>query len=140
MSKRNQLTVVGLLNDRFAAEKAVSDLHAAGFAADEVGYAIRGRDAVRGGMITDSGVMKDQAGAAAGAVTGGVAGSILGALAALALPGIGPVVAGGVIATALGFGAAGTAVGGILGAMTGLGISENEAEIYETEFRSGKAI
>ncbi len=35
---------------------------------------------------------------------------------------------------------AGTAVGGILGAMAGLGVSEDEAKFYEQEFQEGKAI
>jgi hypothetical protein len=40
----------------------------------------------------------------------------------------------------LGFGAAGVATGGILGAMVGLGISEEEARVYEKEFNAGRAI
>ena len=40
----------------------------------------------------------------------------------------------------LGGAIAGTAVGGILGAMTGLGISEEEARFYEKRFNEGKAI
>ena len=35
---------------------------------------------------------------------------------------------------------AGTAIGGIFGAMTGLGVSEEEARFYENEFQSGRAI
>jgi hypothetical protein len=46
----------------------------------------------------------------------------------------------GVLASVLGFGAAGVATGGILGAMAGLGISEEEARDYEREFRAGRAI
>jgi hydrogenase maturation factor len=56
------------------------------------------------------------------------------------LPGVGPVVAGGVLAAFFGGAIAGTAVGGIFGAMTGLGISEDEARFYEREFQSGRAI
>jgi hypothetical protein len=92
MTTRHQLTVVGLFGlfqDRFAAEKAVSDLHAAGFTEGEIGYAIRGSEAVSGGMITDAGLTKDAEGAKKGALAGGVTGGILGALAALALPGVG---------------------------------------------------
>jgi hypothetical protein len=46
----------------------------------------------------------------------------------------------GVLASVLGFGAAGVATGGILGAMVGLGISEEEARVYEEEFSAGRAI
>jgi rhodanese-related sulfurtransferase len=45
-----------------------------------------------------------------------------------------------VLAIALGYGAAGAAVGGIFGAMHGLGVSENEARDYEKEFNQGRAI
>jgi hypothetical protein len=41
---------------------------------------------------------------------------------------------------ALGGAIAGTAVGGIFGAMTGLGVSEEEARFYEQEFHSGRAL
>lgn len=65
---------------------------------------------------------------------------MLGAAAVLVIPGVGPLLAMGVFASALGFGAAGAATGGILGAMVGLGISEEEARIYEKEFHAGRAI
>ncbi len=91
-------------------------------------------------LITDASATKDAQGALAGAGMGAVAGGLLGALAASVIPGIGPVLAGGMIATALGFAGAGAAVGGILGAMTGLGISHDEAVYYEEQFNEGKAI
>jgi hypothetical protein len=72
--------------------------------------------------------------------TGAGLGAVLGAAAALLIPGVGPVVAGGVLAMAFGGAVAGTAVGGIFGAMTGLGISEDEARFYEKEFESGRAL
>jgi hypothetical protein len=103
-----------------------------------VGFAIRGEHP--GGMLVDSALTKDSSGAEKGIITGGLAGGILGALAALTIPGAGPVLAAGVLTTALGFGAAGMATGGILGAMMGLGVSEEEAKVYEREFHAGRAI
>ena len=135
----NNTVVVGVFDDRNAAEETVDELEHSGFSKDDVGFAIRGHDAVEGGMITDA-PAKDRHGALAGAATGAVAGGILGALAALVIPGIGPVLAGGILATALGFAGAGAAVGGILGAMTGLGVSHEEALYYEEQFNCGKAI
>src|SRR5262249_39837932 len=76
--------------------------------------------------------------AATGVVGGGLLGGVVGwlvGIGALAIPGIGPVVAGGALATAFGI-AGGTAVagagigaaaGGILGALIGMGIPEEEA-------------
>lgn len=132
--------VVGVFDDRLAAEKALDELHEAGFPHSDLGFALRGSDAARGGMITDAVGTKDSSGAIEGATTGALAGGILGAIAALVIPGIGPVVAAGALATALGFAGAGAAVGGILGAMTGLGVSQDEALYYEDQFNAGKAI
>jgi len=132
--------LIALYDDRTAAERAVDELEQAGFSSEDAGMAIRGSDAVRGGMIVDAQGTKDGSGLAAGAATGGLVGGILGALASLAIPGVGPVIAGGVLATALGFGAAGAMTGGLLGAMAGLGVSEDEAKQYEREFNSGRAI
>ena len=140
-SQSSQRTVlVAAFADRAEAEKAVDELAQAGFAADAIGYAIRGSDAVEGGMITDTQGAKDKKGALTGMATGAGLGAVLGASAALLIPGVGPVVAGGVLAMAMGGAIAGTAVGGIFGAMTGLGVSEEEARFYEKEFQSGRAL
>lgn len=133
-------TLVGVFEDRLAAERAVDELERANFKNDQVGFAIRGSDVAHGGMISDAQGTKDGRGAITGAATGAGLGAILGAAAAMLLPGIGPVVAGGILAMAFGGAVAGTAVGGIFGAMTGLGISEEEAKYLETEFHSGRAI
>ena len=79
-------------------------------------------------------------GAVAGAGTGAVAGGVLGWLAgigALAIPGLGPLVAAGPIVAALAGAGAGGAVGGITGALIGMGIPEYEAKRYEGRIRSG---
>jgi len=136
----DQRAIVGVFGDRIAAEEAVDALHAAGFAHDKIGYAIRGADDVAGGMITDAVGTKDAKGAMAGALTGGMVGGVLAAAVSLLIPGVGPVVAGGILASFFGGAIAGTAVGGILGAMQGLGISEDEARYYEKQFHDGRAI
>jgi len=91
------------------------------------------------------------AGAATGAVAGGVLGGITGLLVgigALAIPGIGPVVAGGALASAFGLGGGtavagagiGAGVGGVIGALTGLGFSKDEAEYYDRGVRDGRTL
>jgi len=79
-------------------------------------------------------------GATAGASTGAVIGGTLGLLAgigALAIPGVGPLIAAGPIMAALaGFGIGG-AVGGFTGALIGLGIPEYEAKKYEGRLKKG---
>lgn len=132
--------MIGVFEDRMAAERAVSELEQAGFSSREVGFVLRGSDVVQGGMATDAVGTKDGVGAVKGLVAGGVTGGILGAAAALLIPGAGPVLAAGILTTALGAAGAGAAVGGILGAMSGLGLSEEEAVYYENELRCGRAI
>jgi hypothetical protein len=134
-------TLVAVFDDRLEAEKAVRDLEIAGFPEDRIGYAIRGKEAVAGGMITDASGTKDGKGAVAGAITGGLTGGALAAtVTAILLPGFGPVVAAGALAMFIGYAGAGAAVGGILGALVGLGVSEGEAKYYESHFKEGKAI
>jgi hypothetical protein len=79
-------------------------------------------------------------GAATGAGAGGLIGGTLGLLAglgALAIPGIGPLIAAGPILAALSGAAVGAAVGGLSGALIGLGIPEFEAKRYETRLSEG---
>jgi len=80
------------------------------------------------------------AGATAGAVSGGVLGGLLGAAAALLIPGLGPVIAGGILAATLGGAAIGALAGGLVGALTHLGVPEEEARYYQDELNAGKTI
>src|SRR4051812_15136146 len=105
-------TVVYAFEDRDEAERAVDELEHAGFNSENVGFAIRGRDVVEGGMLHDAEGAKDGSGALKGAATGGLIGGLLGAAAAAVIPGVGPVLAGGILATAIGGAAAGAATGG----------------------------
>jgi hypothetical protein len=140
-------TVAGLFPDRARAEEAIDALKAAGFTEDQLGLALRDRTA-QGVLLEDDEVQVAEETATAGALGGGLVGGLTGLLigiGALVIPGLGPVVAGGVLATAFGV-AGGTAVagaglgaaaGGILGALVGLGIPESEARYFETGFRAG---
>jgi hypothetical protein len=79
------------------------------------------------------------AGAGIGAVVGGGAGLLAG-LGLLAIPGLGPVVAAGWLAsTALGAAVGGTA-GGLIGALTAAGVSREEADVYAEGIRRGGAL
>ena len=129
-----------IFDDRYQAEQAVDDLAQSGFKPSEIGFAIRGSDAIEGGTITDAVGTKDGQGAVTGLIGGGFIGGLLGAAAALIVPGVGPILAAGVLWTALGGAAAGAATGGILGALAGLGISEEEALFYEKALKRGKAV
>lgn len=82
-------------------------------------------------------------GAVAGASAGGLLGGTLGLLAgigALAIPGVGPLIAAGPVLAALSGVAAGATLGGISGALVGMGIPEVEAKDYETRLRAGSVL
>lgn len=71
-------------------------------------------------------------GVAAGGIAGGVLGGIVAGLttvAAVAMPGVGLLAAGPLVAALAGAGA-GAAAGGIIGGLMGLGMSEHEAKYY----------
>jgi hypothetical protein len=128
-------TVVGVFQDDSQARRAVNDLEAMGFSADQIGYAGHQQDSVSDDKATDV-----AGGAASGAIGGGTVGGILGAVAAGLIPGIGPIIGAGILtATVVGAGA-GAAAGGLLGGLTGLGVSEDEARYYESEFKSGRSL
>ena len=79
-------------------------------------------------------------GAVTGAATGGVLGGALGLLVgigALAIPGVGPLIAAGPLLAALSGAAAGATVGVITGGLIGLGIPELEAKRYENRLAEG---
>jgi len=131
-------TVVGVFHDRDDAQDAINALRDAGFAPDDISVLARDRDQA-GALAEDTGT-EAGAGAATGALTGGLLGGVAGwlvGIGALAIPGIGPIIAAGPIAAALGGAALGAAGGGIIGALTGAGIPEDEARWYDEQFQGG---
>lgn len=82
-------------------------------------------------------------GTATGAGTGVVLGGALGWLAgigALAIPGLGPFIAAGPIMAALSGAAVVGTLGGITGALVGMGIPEFEAKRFEGRINSGSSL
>ncbi|MFH5803965.1 hypothetical protein ACG2DA_07915, partial [Alienimonas sp. DA493] len=57
-----------------------------------------------------------------------------------ALPAIGPVIAGGALAAVAASAAGTAAAGGLIGALVGWGIPEEEAKYYHNEFERGRTI
>jgi hypothetical protein len=138
-------TAIGVFDNEMQANEAFADLQRAGFGEDQIGFIRRHRDP---DVVEDANdvdlALEAQKEAAEGAVGGALAGAgvggLLGAAAALLIPGIGPVVAGGIIATAIGGATVGAAAGGVLGALVEMGIPDEEAEYYEQEFQSGRTV
>ena len=78
--------------------------------------------------------------AAAGAGIGGALGAgagLLAGLGLLAIPGIGPVVAAGWLASTAAVAAGGAAAGGIVGALVDAGTDKEHAEVYSESVRRG---
>lgn len=77
--------------------------------------------------------------AAVGAGLGGIAGLLVG-LGALAVPGVGPLLAAGPLAAALGGLLAGGAAGGIVGALSTVGVPQEYARQYAAAIEQGSAL
>ena len=113
-------------------------LKTSGFAPSDISILTPDRGGVR--ELGHENSTKAPEGAATGAGTGALLGGALGWMAgigALAIPGVGPLIAAGpIIATLTGLAVGGT-LGGMSGALIGLGIPEYEAKQYESKLREG---
>ncbi len=120
------------------AEQIVENLQSSGFNTSEISVLMpdtEGRHDIGHVKAT-----KAPEGATTGAATGGVTGGVLGLLAgigALAIPGVGPLIAAGPIMAALSGAAIGATTGGVVGGLIGLGIPEIEAKRYEEKLKTG---
>ena len=149
-------TVTRLFDNYADAEKAVAELERIGIPERDISLIASNRDNVhdhriRAGAGSDSGAGKPDTaageatkdagkGAGIGGLVGG-AGGLLAGLGMLAIPGIGPVVAAGWLAStaagALAGAAVGAAGGGLIGALTQAGVPREEAEVYSEGVRRG---
>ncbi len=135
-------TIVGVFEDPDHAESALNDLRDTGFAPEQVSVVARDTRAGRE-MAENTGMAAETAGAGTGAFLGGVTGGIVGwliGIGALAIPGIGPVVAAGALATTLGGAAIGALAGGMVGGLVAMGIPEEEARGYEASVHAGRIL
>jgi hypothetical protein len=123
------------------AENIVRELQETGFSSNDISALFPDKTGTRD--FAHEKKTKAPEGAATGAGVGGVLGGVLGLLAgigALAIPGVGPLIAAGPILGMLGGAAAGAAVGGLTGALIGMGIPEYEAKRYEEKIRDGNIL
>jgi hypothetical protein len=133
--------VLGLYGTRRQVENAVDELKAHGFRNTDVSVLFSENVGTKD-FAHEKGT-KAPEGLATGATSGAVIGGTLGWLAgigALAIPGVGPLIAAGpIIGVLTGVGVGGT-VGGIAGGLIGLGIPEYEAKRYEGRIKSGNIL
>jgi len=131
-------TVVGLFDNFEAAKKAAADLERAGITRDQISVVAGNESGRYQDYISGTGEVGKSTGskAGAGAAIGGGLGLLAG-LAALAIPGFGPIIAMGPIATALTGAGVGAAAGGIIGGLREAGVPEHHAEYYAEGIRRG---
>lgn len=134
-------TVIGLMDNLGEAQSVVRDLVASGIDRDDIGFMANEKHAVpESAHLNESEGSRAASGALAGAGTGAALGGITGlalALAPLAIPGIGPILAAGPIAAALTGAGIGALAGGLIGGLTNLGVPEEEAHYYAEGVRRG---
>lgn len=138
-------TIAAVYDDMADARRAMDNLEQAGFSRDDMSIVASDRE---GRYALEEGergydAEYDEDAAAEGAVTGGVLGGLTGAavgLAALAIPGLGPIIAAGPLAATLAGAGIGAASGTVLGALVGYGFSEERAEYYAEAVRRGNVL
>jgi adenosine/AMP kinase len=140
MKTQQSSTVVGVFEDRVHANKAITELHQAGFDRNQIGVAMRHADGVENMTGT-----KHDTHATSGALAGALTGLGLGALAGLGvlagvIPVVGPAIAAGTLGVVLSNAAAGAGIAGLVGALVGAGIPEDEAKYYQEELEAGRTI
>jgi hypothetical protein len=133
-------TVAALFESPTVAYSAVQDLVDHGFARDTIGVMARddtgSDDHVTTRVATPGGPSGVAEGAGIGAALGGLGGVIVG-LTGLAVPGVGPVIAGGLLALALTGAGMGALTGGLVGALTEVGIPKEHVHYYSEGLRRG---
>lgn len=149
------ITISRLFDDYNAAREAVRNLESAGVPPGDIslisnnaeGWYSKDQSGMTSGRLTEKRVDRDGdgiddraegagTGAGLGAVVGGAAGLLAG-LGLLAIPGLGPVVAAGWLASTAVGAAAGGATGGVIGALTESGVSGDDAHVFAEGVRRG---
>lgn len=134
-------TVAAVFSSLAEAERVARHLETLGVPRDAISV-IAGNDVNRHDKYLEK-AKKESTGTAVAAASGASFGGglgILAGLAVLAIPGVGPVIAGGgmtAILTGLGIGAA---AGALIGAFRNMGIPHDEAALYEEAVRRGLVV
>ncbi|MEH7180665.1 general stress protein [Neobacillus vireti] len=134
-------TVVGVYETEQEAILAIEDLVKQGYNKQDI--CVVGQDLKNVNHIADQTGTVAEESAATGALAGGTLGGLTGLLVgvgALAIPGAGPIIAAGPIASSLIGAIAGAGLGGLTGALIGIGIPDDEAEYYGNSVKEGKIL
>lgn len=131
-----------VFDSRQEAERTLMELRAAGYPDASISIIGKSESGDGSGMTDNDDDDANKSGAVKGAIGGAVGGTLLG-IAALAIPGVGPLAAAGAIAAsavpeAAAIGAAvGAAAGGISGLLSKEGVDDDDAEYYEGRINEG---
>lgn len=131
-SAKEQLTLVAIFDTASGAEKAVNELRQQGFTQEEINIVSKDQSRDRQNSRYEDDITD---GALTGSTLGGIGGLIIGT-GALAIPGIGPIIAAGPIAGAL----SGALAGGIAGGLIDWGIPAEASRRYETHVSNGSIL
>ena len=133
-------TISALFKDAPSAREALIKLEAIGFTEKQISV-VATDDSLGQSFHLEKG-SKVAEGTSIGASTGGIIGAISAGLIAtgsLVIPGVNLLVYGSAIAALAGVGA-GATIGGLTGALIGLGIPEYEAKQYEDQVKEGSVL
>jgi hypothetical protein len=130
--------VTGFFKTRAAAEAAVDAIIKRGYTRDDISVLMS--DATKNKEFAVQTRSHAADGMGIGGAIGGTVGAVLAAIVAvgtaIAIPGLGLVVAGPIAAALAGAGA-GATTGGLIGLLVGTGMPEHRAKVYETGVRGG---
>ncbi|MDB5509051.1 MAG: hypothetical protein JWL93_1520 [Hyphomicrobiales bacterium] len=133
-------TISALFDNYSSASAAVSALEASGVPHSDISIVANNSDNWHKGDKASDTAEDAGKGAGIGAAVGGIGGLLTG-LGLMAIPGVGPVVAAGWLAStaagALAGAAVGGAAGGLIGSLTDAGVPERDAHVYAEGVRRG---
>jgi hypothetical protein len=146
MVTSNQTRALGLFSKCEDAEQALTELKSSGFPMDKVSVVAREAGESVGDTQTIAQVgdknLDTGAGVVADTLTNSALATVLVGLGSLAIPGIGPIIAAGtlgasLVASVASTGVSAAAFGGVVKALTDLGIPEETARTYTDRLHAG---
>jgi hypothetical protein len=141
MSRKFKKSVWGIYPTRLALEMAIDGLREGGFLSSDISVLLP-ENLGPADLVTEK-FTKAPEGVTAGASSGVLIGGALGWLAgigAFALPGLGAFIAAGPLMSTLAGVGVGGILGGVAGALIGVGIPEYEAKRYEGRLNKGSIL
>lgn len=134
-------SVFGIVTSDLHLQVVINRLDQAGFRREDRSVVLPDRNSPQ--PLGHEKASKAPEGAVAGGLTGAGVGGVVGLLAglgALAIPGVGPLIAAGPLLALLSGAAVGAAAGSLAGSLIGMGIPEYEAKRYEGRLKEGNIL